>query len=88
MGGGSVDIAPGGRKCEDGKMNVISEKKSDFSQAENFEILSQMKLGNSINSSDFSAVHNSCLGWSLLLLTQKPKTPARPLLVYDSNGQF
>ena len=32
-----------------GTMNIISEKKSDFTHAENFKILSQMKRGNSIN---------------------------------------
>lgn len=60
-----------------GKMNIISKKKKyDFSQAENFEILSQIKLGNSINSSDFSAVLYSCSGWSLLLFTPVTKKPS------------
>jgi hypothetical protein len=63
VGGGSVDIAPGGRKCERWQNEYYKRKKKyDFPHAENFKILNQMKQGISINSSDFSTDHNSCSG--------------------------
>lgn len=75
VGEGSVDSASGGRKCERWQNDYYKWKKSDFPHAKNFKILRQMKQGISINSSDFSAVHNFCAGWSLLLFTPGTKKP-------------